>query len=162
MLTDLEPGGYLQWDEYDYADADKGHVYSVDDSKLVPNPRETHNSSTRIWQLIMDTFGWPQEHFAQLSTYFTGAGLEEVQVHKIRPPPSVFRAFHEHWYALLAQLLPVIAAKDATAGIEARKLVTQIKEDSQRHGVFSAHITKFVVGRKPDDTTDARPLRPKL
>lgn len=145
----LGPGGYLQWDEYDYADADKGHVYSVDNPDLVPNPRETHNSSTRIWQLIMDTFGWPQRHFAQLSTYFAEAGLEEVQDHRVRPPSSVFRAFHEHWYALIAQLLPVLEAKDAEAGVEARKLVAQIKEDSQTHGVFSAHITKFVVGRKP-------------
>ncbi|KAK5046456.1 hypothetical protein LTR84_008259 [Exophiala bonariae] len=162
FVSMLKPGGYLQWDEYDYADADKGHVYSVDNPEHVPNPHETHNSSTRIWQLIMDTFGWPQEHFAKLSTYFTEAGLEEVQDHKIRPPPSVFRAFHEHWYALIAQLLPVLEAKDVTAGIEARKLVTQIREDSQRHGVFSAHITKFVVGRKRDDKSDARLLRSKL
>jgi hypothetical protein len=147
--TLLGPGGYLQWDEYDYADADKGHVYSVDNPDLVPNPRETHNSSTRIWQLIMDTFGWPQRHFAQLSTYFAEAELEEVQDHRVRPQSSVFRAFHEHWYALIAQLLPVLEAKDAEAGVEARKLVAQIKEDSQTHGVFSAHITKFVVGRKP-------------
>lgn len=97
----------------------------------------------------MDSFGWPQRHFALLSTYFTEAGLEEVQDYKIRPPSSVFRAFHEHWYALIAQLLPVLEAKDAEAGVAARKLVAQIKEDSQTHGVFSAHITKFVVGRKP-------------
>jgi len=110
----------------------------------------------------MDTFGWPQQHFAQLSTYFIQAGLEAVKDYKIRPPPSVFRAFHEHWYALIAQLLPVMEAKNTEAGIEARKLVTQIKEDARTDGVFSAHITKFVVGRKPDDINDMNSLRSKL
>lgn len=110
----------------------------------------------------MDTFGWPQNHFAQLSTYFIEAGLEEVQDHKIRPPPSVFRAFHEHWYALIAQLLPVLEAKNVEAGIEARKLVAQIKEDSQKYGVFSAHIAKFVVGRKPENASGTQSLRSKL
>jgi hypothetical protein len=110
----------------------------------------------------MDTFGWPQQHFAQLSAYFTDAGLEEVHDHKIRPPPPVFRAFHEHWYALISQLLPVIEGKDTEAGAEARKLIAQIKEDSQVYGVFSAHITKFVVGRKPRHTLESKSRHSKL
>lgn len=153
-LTSQEPGGYLQWDEYDYADASKGHVYVVDNPELVPNPHQTHDSSTKIWQLIMDTFGWPTKHFGLLSTYYSAAGLVNVYDHKTRPPPSVFRGFHEHWYALNAQLLPIIEAKNSTAGIEARRLLTQIKEDSSLHGVFSAHITKIVVGQKPEDSAD--------
>ena len=97
----------------------------------------------------MDTFEWPVEHFDKLSTYYKDAGLVDVQDVRTRPSPSVFRAFYEHWYALNAQLLPVIESKSAAAGAEARQLLTQIKRDAQQNGVFSAHITKMVVGRKP-------------
>ncbi|KIW33137.1 uncharacterized protein PV07_00008 [Cladophialophora immunda] len=149
FVSMLKPGGYLQWDEYDYFDADKNNVYSANDPIRIPNPEVTHNSSTKIWKIMMDTFQWPTEHFDRLSEYYAEAGLENVVAHRKRPPPSIFRGFFEHWYALVAQLLPVLEARDMEAGQEARQLLTQMKKDAMIDGVYSAHITKFVVGRKP-------------
>ncbi|EXJ65881.1 uncharacterized protein A1O5_10857 [Cladophialophora psammophila CBS 110553] len=146
----LEPGGYLQWDEYDYFDADKNNVYSANDPSRVPNPEVTHNASTKVWKIMMKTFQWPTEHFDRLSEYYAQAGLENVAAHRKRPPPSVFRGFFEHWYALIAQLLPVLEARDMEAGQEARHLLTQMKKDALLDGVYSAHITKSVIGRKPE------------
>ncbi|KIW64812.1 hypothetical protein PV04_09720 [Phialophora macrospora] len=150
FVSMLKPGGYLQWDEYDYHNADKNNVYSANDPVLVPNPEVTHNSSTKVWKLIMKTFQWPTEHFDRLADYFSAAGLTDVAAHKKRPPPAVFRAFYEHWYALVAQLLPVLDSMDAGAGQEAKELLMQMKKDAVVDGVYSAHITKFVVGRKPE------------
>jgi hypothetical protein len=117
---------------------------------LVPNPEITHNSSTKVWKLMMKTFQWPTEHFDRLSDYFSAAGLTDVAAHRKRPPPAVFRAFYEHWYALVAQLLPVLDSMDVGAGQEAKQLLVQMKKDALVDGVYSAHITKFVVGRKPE------------
>jgi hypothetical protein len=98
----------------------------------------------------MATFGWPTGHFERLADYYANAGLVDVAVHKKRPPPRIFRAFYEHWYALNAQLLPVLEARDAAVGREARRLLMQMKKDAQVDGVYSAHITKLVIGRKPE------------
>ena len=97
----------------------------------------------------MRVFQWPIEHLAALDQYYTEAGLEDVKVDLIRPPPSIFRAFYEHWFALNVQLVPVLEARDPEAAQEATKLLTQMRKDAQEHGVFSAHIVKTVIGRKP-------------
>jgi hypothetical protein len=97
----------------------------------------------------MKTFQWPTEHFDRLSEYYTAAGLVDVAAHRKRPPPSIFRGFYEHWYALVAQLLPVLESKDVEAGQEARELLLQMKKDALVDGVYSAHITKSVIGRRP-------------
>lgn len=96
----------------------------------------------------MDTFGWPTAHIERLADYYAAAGLVDVAVHKKRPPPTIFRAFYEQWYALNAQLLPVMEAKDAAAGHEARRLLMQMKKDAQADGVYSAHVTKLGIGRR--------------
>jgi len=149
FVSMLKPGGYLQWDEYDYHEADKNNVYSANDPVLVPNPEITHNSSTQVWKIIMKTFQWPTEHFDRLSEAYTAADLVEVAAHRKRPPPAVFRAFYEHWYALVAQLLPVLESRDIEAGQEAKQLLMQMKKDAVVDGVYSAHITKATIGRKP-------------
>lgn len=143
----LEPGGYLQWGEYNYEDVEIGHVYAVNDSQLIPNPRVSHSASVKMWQLMHSEFEWPIEHFAKLDKYYHQAGLSEVEIHRVRPPATVFRAFHEHWYAICAQLLPVFERKGV--GQEAHQLVREIKRAAEQDGVYSAHIAKFVIGRKP-------------
>jgi hypothetical protein len=145
----IEPGGYLQWDEYDYHDSEKNNVYSVNDPVAIPHPEITHNSSTQMWQMMMKLFDWPTEHFDMFDDYYAAAGLVDVASHRTRPPPSIFRAFHEHWYALNAQLLPVVQSKDPELGQQFRDLLLQMKKDAVVDGVYSAHITKMVVGRKP-------------
>lgn len=98
---------------------------------------------------MMKAFQWPTEHFDRLSEYYTAAGMVDVTAEKKRPPPSVFRAFYEHWYALVAQLLPVLESRDIEAGQEAKQLLVQMKKDAVVDGVYSAHITKAVIGRRP-------------
>jgi hypothetical protein len=98
---------------------------------------------------MMNTFQWPTEHFDRLSDYYTTAGLVDVAAHRKRPPPSIFRGFYEHWYALVAQLLPVLESKNIEVGQEVRALLLRMKRDAVEDGVYSAHITKSVVGRKP-------------
>jgi len=149
FVSMLKPGGYLQWDEYDYFDADKTNVYSANDPNRVPHPEISHNSSTKLWKLMIETFQWPTDHFFQLPEYYVGAGLVDVAVHRKRPPPSVFRAFYEHWYALSAQLVPVLEARNVDAGQKAKQLLMQMKKDALVDGVYSAHITKMIIGRKP-------------
>ena len=95
------------------------------------------------------TFRWSAVHFDQLEEYSTAAGLIDVAANRKRPPPSVFRAFYEHWYALVGQLLPVLESKDMGAGQEARELLLQMKRNAAIDGVYSAHMTKILVGRKP-------------
>ena len=95
------------------------------------------------------TFQWPSEHFDILEDYCTTAGLVDVVAHRKRPPPSVFRAFFEHWYALCAQLLPLLESKDVEVGLQARALILQMKRNAAFDGVYSAHITKMVIGKKP-------------
>ena len=131
---------------------DKCLVYSVDDPNLVPDPQASHNSSTKIFQLLINTFEWPTKHFHLLSDYYSAAGLVDVQNHRKRPPPTVFRAFYEHWYALNAQLLSILETKDAATAQEARRLLMQIRKDAQIDSVYSAHITKIVIGKKPSST----------
>ncbi len=101
---------------------------------------------------MIKIFQWPTEHFAQFEDYFAAAGLISVVAHRKRPPPSIFRAFYEHWYALVAQLLPVLESKEMEAGHYARHLLLQMKKDAVVDGVYSAHITKFMIGRKPADS----------
>jgi len=149
LISMLKPGGYLQWDEYDYHDAEKNNVYSANDPVAVPHPEITHNSSTKAWKIMMKTFEWPTEHFDKMGEYYKEAGLVDVESHRKRPPPAVFRAFYEHWYALNAQLLPVLESKDVGAGQEVRELLLQMKRDAAVDGVYSAHVTKLVIGRKP-------------
>ncbi|KAH0847502.1 UMTA methyltransferase family protein [Fonsecaea pedrosoi] len=149
FVSMLKPGGYLQWDEYDYFDADKNNVYSANDPTRIPNPEVTHNSSTQLWKIMMNTFQWPTEHFDRLPRYYADAGLKNVVADSKRPPPSIFRGFYEHWYALVAQLIPVLEARDMEASQDARQLLAQMKKDAVVDGVYSAHITKFMVGKKP-------------
>ncbi|OAL37521.1 hypothetical protein AYO20_03028 [Fonsecaea nubica] len=144
FVSMLKPGGYLQWDEYDYFEADKNNVYSANDPTRIPNPEVTHNSSTQLWKIMMNTFQWPTEHFDRLPRYYADAGLENVVADSKRPPPSIFRGFYEHWYALVAQLIPVLEARDMEASQDARQLLAQMKKDAVVDGVYSAHITKFM------------------
>lgn len=60
---------------------------------------------------------------------------------RVRPPPTVFCAFHEHWHASAVQLAPVLEKKGL--GSEPHKLVRDAAED----GVFSAHVARYVIGR---------------
>jgi type IV pilus biogenesis protein CpaD/CtpE len=97
---------------------------------------------------MMDTFQWPVDHFHRLPEYYADEGLVDIEDHRKRPPRSVFRAFHEHWHAVIAQLLPIMAARDAEAGVEAQRLVLEVQRHAEEDGVFSAHTLRFILGRK--------------
>lgn len=140
LLRMLKPGGYIQWDEFNYPDT---HVKTCNSSLQAPALHElremVYSQGRNDWTM-------------QLSDFFTEEGLLDAKLYHFEDPPELARANGEQHLLTMEEFASSLA--ETNCNEEAANVLELLKKVSNEvlNGAVLSMPRVVCVGRKSSET----------